>query len=369
MRIGILIPSSEFYPYLGADYIQGLNLGLNTELEIFEEEIGVGSPQEIQKAARKLITRNNVDLLTGWMGYKSITAIRPLIQQTQTPLIMCNAGEVPLLKADKSPFIVHCSLNLFNATYLAAKWAFQEFGEEYVNLVSFFDAGYPFSAAVNLASEKYNAQIKGIDVSHKDGDKDVDLKLKRLLEFNPKFLFASYSGWDAVDFLKTLNNGVNAEIPIVSSSMLVEQDVLKNISYDEIYSVNSWYKPDHQIYANYEKIFKEKTRRNISPFALIASCSGIIISHLIKSGWNYKSEIADLFFDKVFESPVGNLTFDKDLNSFESEYFLCKTLQKANISGGLNQPVKQIVPDAGDVELLHSFNKELGGWLNTYLCI
>ena len=370
MKIGLLLPSSSFYPYLGVDFYQGLKLLLDSENEIVERETNTASPTEIQQAARELILKENVDMLTGWIGYKSITALRPLIQQTQTPLIMCNAGELPLLKIDKSPFIIHCSLNIFNASYLATKWALCNFGTEYCSLVSFYESGYPFSYAAELAARKYKGKIKGIEISHREKNPDLKSNIDRLLENSPSFMLSAYSGWEAMDLIETIkNNPEFSNIPIVANSMFSENQILKKSTIENIYSFNTWENLNKEKSKVLFEYFKNELKRELSIFGILGYESGMIIKHCLQNKWEPKSEIQPFLEDLKLNSPRAKLSFNTEFNNFDSDYFLCKT--KAVKSNGriLNSVVEKVSIDKEDEFILHSLEEELSGWLNTYLCV
>ncbi len=365
MRIGLLLPSSGFYPYIGSDFFEALKMALSVNVEFYDEDVETASPEIVQKAVRNLIVKKNVDMIAGWIGYKSIMAIRPIIQQTQTPLIMCNSGEIPLLKADQSPYIIHLSLNLFESVYYVAKWAFQTFGRNYVNQVSFFDAGYPFLFAADLASKNYKGNILGVDVSHQN---NLGLKYENLIKLSPDFMFSSYSGWEAVDFMKLLREKNNtANLPIISHAMFSDEVVLKNEAAENVYFVKTWKDLQNTSLNKINEDFHSITHRKISPFGIIGFETGAIINHLIDKGWKPKFEIQDKVEGAKIKGPRGEIYFENNLNRFNTNYFLYQT--KRNKSNVNSEFVKQLFPEESDLEILTTVDKEVKGWTNTYLCI
>ena len=371
MKIGILSPASGFYPYIGVDFYEGLKLNLPPEVVLIEEETNTASPTEIQVAARKLILKDNVDLITGWIGYKSITALLPLIQQTKTPLIMCNAGAMPLIRMDKNPYVVHCSLKLFDVSYLITKWAVKNFGQEYSRLVSFFDAGYPFSYAASLASNKYKGRINQTEIVRNDNGTEIRSYLDKVFEKEVSFIFSSFSGWDAVEMMKSLDNYPGLpDTPFVSVSMFTDHQVLDQAGVENIYSINTWmHNSNNIVREKLEGHFKNTLHRNLSPFGILGYESGLIIMHCLNNNWKPKTEIESLLTNSDLNSPRGSMKFNPAFNNFFSHYFLYRTMH-AGVNGCYrNALVEEIIPEQEDERILDYVEEESSGWLNTYLCV
>lgn len=370
MKIGLLIPDSSFYPYIGVDFFEGFKYKLPSEIEIIEAETKTASPSELQTAARKLILKDNVDLITGWIGYKGITALLPLLKQTHTPIIMCNGGETPVIQADKDPYVIHCSLSIFESAYLITKWAIQQFGTEYSNLVSFYDAGYPLSSAVDLAAKEYKGRINQTQVVQKDSDKNYKFFLEKVFENPGSFIFSSFSGWDAIEMMKELRNYDQLpDVPIVASPMFVDQAVLDQEAIKDVYSVNNWMQRNGDSEHLLDQYFLGELHRKLSPFGILGYESALILSHCLENNWKPKSGIEKHLYNSEINTPRGSLTFNPLFNRFECGFSLFKTVSTNNMESYSNELIQSIEIDDTDRRLCNSITEESSGWLNSYLCV
>lgn len=321
-------------------------------------------PKENQKALKELVLYDNVDLVVGFVGYKSLTTISPLVQQTKTPFILCNAGEHPLLKADVNPYIVHCSLDMFNSIYLACKWAFQNLGQNYSRLVSFFDSGFPVSLATEKAAKKYGGEIMKTIVSHKNEQDDLKSNVDLIEKEKNSFIFAAYHGYEAIEVLKYLSKiKSNNSIPLVSSPFFTEPEILQANVSNPIYTVKTWGGDENDAYKLLKKYFTKELNRSPSFSGILGYEVALIIKHIITNNWSRNEEIAPKLNDFKINSPRGSLLFNSQLNNFDTNYYLYKYDEiKTSI------PIETIIPTESDWELLNNFKEELLGWQNTYLC-
>jgi len=79
IHIGLLIPSSTILP-IGKDYEKGLKEGLSNfpelEFEITKEFIGQGGQVKTEEAINKLITYDDVHIVTGVVSGMSAESMR-----------------------------------------------------------------------------------------------------------------------------------------------------------------------------------------------------------------------------------------------------------------------------------------------------
>lgn len=363
MKIGLLLPFSKFYPYIGSDLYNCLKYVLGNSHKYVIKDTHLALPKENQNALKELVLYENVDLVVAFAGYKSLTTISPLIQQTKTPLIFCNAGEHPILKADVNPYIVHCSLDMFNSIYLACKWAFQNLGQSYSRLVSFFDSGFPVSMATEEAAKKYGGEIIKTVVSHKNEQDDFKSNIDLVEKEKNSFIFAAYHGYEATEVMKYLSETKsNNTIPLVSSPFFAEPEILQANVSNPIYTVKTWGSNHNDAYRLLNKYFAKELNRTPSFSGLLGYEVASIIKHIIAKNWTRNEEIVPMLSDFEIESPRGNLQFNQHLNNFIVDYHLYKYEIK------ITNSVETIIPTESDWEVLNNFKEELPGWQNTYLC-
>ncbi len=369
MKIGLLLPYSQFYTYIGSDLYNCLKYILGDSHNYVIKDTHLSLPKENQKALKELVLYDNVDLVVGFVGYKSLTTVSPLIQQTKTPLIFCNAGEHPILKADVNPYIVHCSLDMFNSIYFACKWAFQNLGQNYSRLVSFFDSGFPVSLATEEAAKKYGGEIRRTVVSHKNENDDLKSNIDLVEKEKNSFIFTSYNGYEAIEVLKYLSETKsNNNIPLVSSPFFTEPEILQANVSNPIYTVKTWGSNQNDAYKLLKKYFTQELNRELSFSGILGYEVASIIKHIIAKNWTRNEEIIPKLSDFEIESPRGSLLFNQHLNNFNVDYHLYKYKKIKGDEIKTAIPIETVIPTESDWDVLNNFKEELLGWQNTYLC-
>lgn len=364
MKIGLLLPFSKFYPYIGSDIYNSLKYVLGDSHNYIIKDTHLSLPKENQNALKELVLYDNVDLVVGFVGYKSLTTVSPLIQQTKTPFIFCNAGEHPILKADVNPYIVHCSLDMFNSIYLACKWAFQNLGQNYSRLVSFFESGFPVSLATEEAAKRYGGEIMKTVVSHKNESDDLKSNMDLIEKEDNSFVFTAYHGYEAIEVMKYLSETKsNNSIPFVSSPFFTEPEILHANVFNPIYTVKTWGIEHNETFKLMKNYFTKELNRLLSFSGILGYEVASIIKQIIAKNWTRNEEIVSKLLDFEIESPRGNLLFNQQLNTFNIDYHLYKYEKMETAI-----PIKKMIVTESDWEVLSNFKEELLGWQNTYLC-
>ena len=369
MRIGLLLPNSGYYPYIGSDLYNSLKLTLGETYKYILKDTNFATPADNQKAVKELVLYDNVDFIVGFFGYRSITAVKPLIQQTKTPLIICNSGEHPLLEADVSPYIVHLSLGMFNSTYLACKWAFNKIGKSFASLHAFFEAGYPILYAADIASKCYHGNIECLEITHKNNDNILPAEIEKIERGNSDFILMAYHGFQALDVSKYIykNKSLNGK-PLVVSPFFFEPEILDTGIDNPLITVKTWTYTPNDISVNLKQHFERELNRQPSLFAILGFEAASAIKHCLNAGWKTKEEIAPYLTDCKIQSSRGELPFDTEMNNFKCNYYLQRTHSENNDPLTEELKVRIIVPDVVDEENLNGIDKEISGWTNTYLC-
>ena len=362
MKIGLLLPNSKYYPYIGSDLYLSLKHFLGENFRYSIKDTGFGSPRENQVAVKELVLYESVDLLVGYLGYSSITAIKPLIQQTKTPLILCSPGDHPYIKADKSPYIVHLSLDLFQSYYFSCKWAFENIGKKYSYIGSFFEAGYPFLFAAELAAKKFGGYFGNIAITHKEKDAAIEQGFQRISQSHNDFILMGYHGTEAAEMINFMNSNHPVEqIPVVVPPFFYESEILKENKNIPFVAVKTWQEPSKCLM----DLFNAEHNRNASVFAILGNEAASVIKHCIDSGWDKKGEISPLLENYILDSERGSMKFDIELNRFICNY----NLFNVNYDTKTSQIVDTILhTEQSDFEVLDNIDQEISGWTNTYLC-
>lgn len=369
MKIGLLLPNSKYYLYIGSDLYNSLKHFLGDSHNYIIKDTLYATPNDNQKAVKELVLYEGVDIIVGFLGYRSITAVKPLIQQTRTPLILCSPGDHPHLSTDDSPYIVHLSLGVYQSIYLACKWAFNNIGKSYSYIGSFFEAGYPILHAADAASKQYEGQINQLTITHKDKDAGIKEAFEKLKQNISDFIFMGYHGFEAMEIAEYLKKNTQfTDIPLVVSPFFADPEILRIDFHNPTISVKTWTNTPNELSEEIDQVFKKKHNRSSSIFAVLGMEAALIIKHCLDAGWSTKEEIARLMPNFTINSPRGTLSFNPTANNFTYNYHLITSNLTKNSELYRFISNKRIIVDPVDEQIMLITDRELSGWTNTYLC-
>ena len=129
VRIGVVLPYSGGAAQFGEQIDRGMNLYLNQNKDAFggHEVVIVKRDSKrpggdiAKNAVQELITREKVNLLTGFVFSPNAIASAPLVTQGKVPMVIMNAGTawIPSL----SPYIARVSFTMWHAGYPMGQYA------------------------------------------------------------------------------------------------------------------------------------------------------------------------------------------------------------------------------------------------------
>ena len=131
--------------------------------------------------------------------------------------------------------------------------------------------------------------------------------------------------------------------------------------------MNIWGNIENSASKILKKYFTSQLKRDLTFSGMLGYEVSLIIKHGMAQNWVSKEEIVPKPNNLEIESPRGNLELNTELNSIKAPFYL---YEYENSKGSLvpNNIISTIVTDKSDWETLNSFNEELPGWQNTYLC-
>lgn len=235
LKIGMMLPPSSIYPEMGDNFIAGMKTYYaqadpqmtQTRATLTTENIGLGFGTAAA-ASRKLIESDGVDVVVGVIGSNTAAMLRPLYEQHRTLLVVANPGENVVRPNEISPYILHHSLNLWQSNWALGNWAATHLGNRAVLVTSFYDSGYDAPYTFRLGFEQAGGTILLAQVTHQSGDSgELTALMDAIKSAQPDFVYASYSGREAVQFLQAYaGSGLAQQVPLVGSSYLVDQAIL-----------------------------------------------------------------------------------------------------------------------------------------------
>jgi branched-chain amino acid transport system substrate-binding protein len=97
-----------------------------TKVELIVRDETGPNPDVAKRLAQELITREKVDILTGFTYTPNAMAVAPLATEAKVPMIVMNAGTSAIVR--RSPYIARTSFTMWQSGYPLGQWAAKQDG-------------------------------------------------------------------------------------------------------------------------------------------------------------------------------------------------------------------------------------------------
>ena len=209
IRIGVLLPSTGVFGGLGKDQKEALQMGFDHAGRTINGrpiQLIYGDTESRPLAGltqvKRLILKNEVDILVGVISSAVAGAVRDYVEQSQIPLVITNAGNDELTGSACSPWIVRVSFSSSQITrpmgpYLSAQGYRRGF------LMAFdYVAGHQMMDAFRTSFEAHGGQIVGEAYPPLGETKDFAPYFPQIKKADPEFVFVFFAGGPAIKFVK-----------------------------------------------------------------------------------------------------------------------------------------------------------------------
>src|SRR5260370_32017524 len=156
VKIGVLLPYTGPFAAIAQQMDDGIKMYVEQHaselgghsIEILRRDTTGAQPDIAKRLAQELLTRDHVQILTGFVFTPNALAVAPLATETKTPLILMNAATG--LITTRSPYIARTSFALWQTDLPLGTWAATKGGLKSVyTIVSDFSAcivaAHPFT--------------------------------------------------------------------------------------------------------------------------------------------------------------------------------------------------------------------------------
>ncbi|MFY0602148.1 MAG: ABC transporter substrate-binding protein [Cyclobacteriaceae bacterium] len=383
IRLGILSTYSTIYPTLSQDFMDGIWSGIPEKLhryfQFIPEYVRYGEPSALKPAMEKLLSFQNVDLLTGMASYRSMSQLVPNIERFKKTCLFADMGEyVPFLK-DQSPYIFYNSFQSWQSEYAMGYWAQKKFGGRGMFMMSTYESGYhmhnAFHEGVQVAEP---SSMDMIIMKHTDDmsimPEDVLAEyMENLRKERPDYIHALFSGDEALDFFKAFHKeGLHKFIPLVVTAPMGAYELLNQISNLDMtfYAASIW---DLEIQDDSNKKFKQafiqRTGRMPNMFALLGYEIGLALEQLYPYFQNNEPEKAQkMLAEKTFLTPRGEQSFNIQ-SQFSTPVI---DIEKINVAN--NVVSKMVIEQGKSLPYNHKVFETIqensaSGFFNSYLSV
>ena len=128
VKVGLILPYSGEFASLAAVMDDAIKLWMKQngdpgahKIELIRRDTTGPNPEVAKRLAQELITRDGVNLLTGFVFTPNALAVAPLSTEAKIPTVIMNAATAVITR--QSPYFARVSLTLPQTTEIFGRWA------------------------------------------------------------------------------------------------------------------------------------------------------------------------------------------------------------------------------------------------------
>ena len=354
VKIGLLLPYSGVYAALGQEIDDGFALALEQygdgiDFEIVREDTEVKPPVGLAKA-RKLVLEDEVDVISGIVSSGVLGAIRDFIHDSETPLVVANAGNDHMTGERCSRFITRISFSNSQINRPMGQWLFDNGVREVYTLAPDYAAGHQTMETFIAGFTAAGGEIVGSEFTPFQKTEDFGPYLTAAKAAGPDALYVFYAGREAINFVKQYDSfGLKADgIPLYGSGFLTSP-LYVNVQGAAAEGVTTGlhYTPvlDTPENAAFVEAFQAKTERPPSEFAVQGYDAGRLIVEAVKAGATDKASLAEGLPAVKLTSARGPLEIDAATNNVVQNIYVYETVSG---DGGMTQKLVDTIEAVRD---------------------
>ena len=344
IKVGVLLPSTGVYAGLGDDQKHGLEMGFDnfgravagrTIKLIYadtESKPNIGLSQ-----IKKLILRDQVDIVVGIISSAVAGAVRDFVHQAKIPLIISNAGNDHITGERCSPWILRTSFSNSQINREMGPWMVSH-GFQNIFLLAFdYTAGHQMMNAFRYGFVAAGGTIIGEEYPPLGETKDFGPYLAKIKAVKPDATYVFLAGGPAIKFVKEWASfGLNEEIQLAGAGWLNSALYLDKQGDDAegILGILN-YVPSIENSENrdFQEQFQQRYDRVGSEFGVAAYDSArLIVSALqmTKGQTSDKKALVRAMLDTRFNGPRGPFQIDRRTNNVIQNIYVFQVQKQGN---------------------------------------
>ena len=334
IKIGFLFVENGPMAQLGSDLRDGFkmywdevgNQAAGRPVQVIYESENTTKPDESLTKARKLVERDNVDILSGITNTPTAYALRPYLIEKKIPTLVLLAGADGLTQDAKSEYIFRSGFTNSQSSPPLAQWAYKQGYRKIVILATDYGAGIENIGGFARAFQNLGGQI--IQEMYPPFGSDFAAYITKIRR-DADAVAVTFFGADAVRFVKQYDEyGLKDKIPLIAKGGLTDESLLAQEGDAALGIVSAFHwsaalnTPEN---VKFEKDFVAKFKRPAS-FSAESGYAGAQILHraidAIKGNVENKEDLLAALRKTNIQAPRGNIKFDSYQNSVHSVYML-----------------------------------------------
>jgi len=346
LKVGLMLPYSGTFAALGNAITNGFKLAVQEqggklggrEVEYFTVD-DESNPAKAPENANKLIKRDNVDVLVGTVHSGVALAMAKVARDTNTLLVIPNAGADELTGALCAPNVFRTSFSAWQPSYAMGKVMADKGIKTAVTLTWKYAFGEESVTAFKESFEKAGGKILK-EMSLPFPNVEFQPFLTEIASLKPDAVFVFFAGGGAVKFVKDYDAaGLRKTIPLYGPGFLTDgtldaqgdsaQGLLTTLHYAD--GLNT--PKDNAFRAAYKKAY------NAEPdvYAVQGYDSALLLNtglNAVKGDMSKRADIIKAMEGATIDSPRGPFTMSKAHNPVQDIY-LRKVEGKDNKTQGV----------------------------------
>lgn len=346
VKIGVVLPYSGGAAQFGEQIDRGMNLFINQnkdafgghEIELIKRDSKRPGGDIAKNAVQELITREKVNILTGFVFSPNAMASAPLITQGKVPMVIMNAGTAWIPKL--SPYIARVSFTMWHAGYPLGEYAYNKLGCK-TAAIGFTDypPGKDSRNAFTTGFEKAGGKVlEAIPMGGPREVPDFTPFFQRIKNAKPDCFYVFVpAGNHSVAIVKTYANlGMDKDgIKLIGPGDITQDTKLQDMPKEAAGMITvHHYSADYQTDANkaFVKAWKEAYGADTTPdFMGVAGYDGMAaIAHAItaQKGDVTAEGTMKALSGWTFDSPRGKITIDPETRDIVQDSNVHKVVAK-----------------------------------------
>jgi branched-chain amino acid transport system substrate-binding protein len=334
IKIGFLFVENGSMAQLGADMREGFkmywdevgNKAGGRPVQIIYESENTTKPDESLTKARKLVERDNVNILTGITNTPTAYALRPYLVEKKMPSLVLLAGADGLTQDAKSEYIFRSGFTNSHGSPPLAEWAIKQGYRKAVILATDYGAGIENIGGFARTFQKMGGQI--IQEMYAPFGSDFAPYITKIRR-DADVVAVVFFGSDAVRFVKQYEEyGLKGKIPLIAKGGLTDEALLAQEGDAALGIVSSFHWSaalDTPENAKFKNDFSANFKRPAS-FSAESGYAGGKILHdaieAIKGKVENKEDLLAAVRHTDIKAPRGNIKFDSYQNSVHNYYIM-----------------------------------------------
>ena len=341
LKLGVIIPNSNFINKFGKAYLHSLKTGLGNSLEqvdIIIESGGYNADRKLLlEKATKLINSDGVDLIIAPLNTGVVQSLQGVCESNEVCLIANTLGEDVLYFEDDFDYLFVNTFDQWLSNWSLGYWAAKNIGNTCSVFLSIHEAGYKLSYAFALGFEAGNGNVVGNWVTHKEKRMESSIGvLKEADELEHDFKMGFYSSKEAISFLQDVTSeSKEGYKPLLGGTFMLEPEVLNHFNSElvDIKSCTSWLMTNQEpVNDKFVKGFTSEVGRLPDAYSLLAYESGLILNKLMEessmSSANF--DLKNALSSVEIYGPRGNLKLNHNGNETRHKSYVTNVVKNNN---------------------------------------